>query len=137
MIDIIIDSVFDFNEQIIGVAESKALNPLTQAERDWTIKAWYEEIDEFKEGFAQQDIVKMADSALDLVYFAVGTLKRMGLTREQAVACFSTIHIANMTKKKGGQAKRGDFADDAGKPEDFVPPDQKIGQILFGDDSAR
>jgi predicted HAD superfamily Cof-like phosphohydrolase len=134
-IDTIVSSVFDFNEQIIGVAADKPLNPLTEAEAQWTAKAFREETEEFEQAFADQDIVKMADSALDIVYFAIGTCKRMGMTREQTVASFLAIHNANMTKKKGKVAARGDFADDAAKPADFVPPDQAIGRILFGDDA--
>lgn len=133
-IDILISAVFDFNEQVIGVPADKPLNPLTEKEATWTAKALREEIVEFEQGFEQQDIVKMVDSCLDEVYFAIGTCKRMGLTREQTVACFMAIHTANMTKKKGKVATRGDFADDAAKPADFVPPDQAIGKILFGDD---
>lgn len=134
--DTIINQVFDFNEHVIGVPADKALNPLTEAEATWTAKAFREETDEFETAFADQDIVKMVDSALDLVYFAIGTCKRMGLTREQTAACFAAIHTANMTKKKGKVAARGDFGDDAAKPADFVPPDQAIGRILFGDDSG-
>jgi predicted HAD superfamily Cof-like phosphohydrolase len=76
-------------------------------------------------------VVKMVDALLDLCYFAIGGLRRMGLTEEQARGCFLAIHNANMTKKKGGQAKRGNFEDDAVKPADFVPPDQAIAHILL------
>lgn len=127
-----IQEVFAFNDIVINVGQ-RPLNPLTQTEAEWTLKAWAEESDEFRDAWENQDIVKMVDSALDLCYFAIGTLRRMGLTVEQAQACFQAIHEANMRKKKGKKAERGDFEDDAVKPEDFVPPDELIGNILFGD----
>jgi predicted HAD superfamily Cof-like phosphohydrolase len=127
----LINAVFDFNERVIKTPVNQPLGPLTQAQFDWTVKAYKEETKEFVEGAVNQDMIKMVDSCLDLVYFAVGTLKKLGLTREQAHACFMAIHIANMRKEKGEVAGRGGD-EDAKKPENFVPPDEQIGVILFG-----
>lgn len=126
----IVDMVFDFNEQVIGIGDLD-INPLNQATMDWTEKAYLEELDEFKEAFSKQDVVGMVDANLDLIYFALGTLKKMGLSRGHVRECMAAIHQANMSKKKGVQAKRGDHADDAVKPEGFVPPEEVIGEILF------
>ena len=107
------------------------MNPLTQKQFDWTVKFCNEEVDEFKEAFAKQDIVGMVDAVWDLIYGAMGTLKKMGLTREQATACLFAIHEANMTKKKGVTHRGSE--EDAAKPADFVPPEERIGHILFGE----
>lgn len=130
--DPIFNAIFDFNERVIGTPAEVPLNTLTQKQFDWTIKFCQEELTEFSDAYKEQDIVKMVDGVLDLVYGAIGTLKKMGLTREQAYACMVAIHKANMTKEKGVVAHRGSD-EDAAKPANFVPPDQAIGVILFGD----
>lgn len=127
-----IAEIYQFNNECLNLPE-RPLNPLTfkQGEFEFTKGAFLEEIEEMQQGYDQQDIVKMVDSVLDLCYFAVGALRRMGVSEDQARACFLAIHNANMTKKKGANATRGNFADDAVKPEGFVPPDQAIAHILL------
>ena len=126
----IVGKIFDFNERVIGTPVELDFNCLTKKQFDWTIKFCQEELTEFTEAYEQQDMVKMVDGILDLIYGAMGTLKKMGLTREQVYACMNAIHAANMTKDKGVVASRGSD-EDAVKPADFVPPDEAIGQILF------
>lgn len=123
----IISAVYDFNEQVIGLNEV-TLNPLTTDQQVWLNKFVNEELSEFNEAFAKQDVVAMVDAVWDLIYGAMGTLKKMGLTREQAYLCFTTVHRANMRKKKG-VTHRGS-AEDAVKPADFVPPEAAIARIL-------
>lgn len=126
----VINAIFDFNEQVIGTGDV-SLNTLTEKQFNWTIGFCQEELAEFTEAYQKQDIVKMVDGILDLIYGAMGTLKKMGLTREQVFACMMAIHTANMTKKKGMTARGSE--EDAAKPAEFVPPDQAIGHILFGE----
>lgn len=126
----LINSIFDFNEQVVKVADTQ-INPLDKKRFDWTIKFCEEELEEFGEAYDNQDVVKMVDGICDLIYGAMGTLRKMGLTRQQAYDSFMAIHAANMTKVKGEVANRGGD-EDATKPADFVPPDQAIGHILFG-----
>lgn len=131
--NLLINSIFDFNERVVKTPIDQPLGLLTQAQFDWTVKAYKEETQEFIEAAVQQDLIKQVDACLDLTYFAIGTLKKMGLTREQAHACFMAIHTANMRKEKGAVAGRGGD-EDAAKPKDFVPPDRQIGYILFGNE---
>jgi hypothetical protein len=127
-----IAEIYQFNNEVLSLTE-RPLNPLLykEGEFQFTKTAFLEEIAEFEEGFQKQDVVVMADSIIDLCYFAIGALRRMGVTEDQARACFLAVHSANMTKKKGKLEKRGDFEDDAVKPADFVPPDQAIAHILL------
>lgn len=126
----LIHHIFEFNEQIIGINDVE-LNPLSQEQIHWTYKALSEEVAEFMTAADQEDIVGMVDAMLDLTYFAIGTLKKLGLTREQAVGCFHAVHTANMTKKRGGKATRGNFEEDATKPAGFVSPEMAMAQLLF------
>jgi len=128
MHDPLIRSIFDFNEQVIKTPAQLELNPLTQKQFDWTNTFVLEELREFKEAFEAQDIVKMVDAVGDLIYGAMGTFKKMGLSREQTVLCFMAIHKANMTKSRGDKGRGSD--EDAVKPEDFVPPEEAIAKIL-------
>lgn len=124
----IIDQIYDFNEQVIGI-EAGELNPLTQKQFEWTTKFVQEELTEFHDAFNQQDIVGMVDAIGDLIYGAMGTFKKMGLNREHVRLCFAAIHAANMTKKRGDKGRGSD--EDAVKPADFVAPEQAIADILF------
>lgn len=125
----LIDQIFDFNEQIIGTDQVE-LNPLTDLQHNWTQRFVQEELTELEEAFKEHDIVKMVDAVGDLIYGAMGTFKKMGLSRDQVRLCFTAIHEANMTKKKGNKGRGSD--EDAVKPADFVPPEQVIANILFG-----
>jgi len=126
----IINAIFDFNEQVIGLPNVE-LNVLNDKQAEWMHKFCLEELDEFTLARQEQDIPAMVDAVLDLIYGAMGTLKKMGLTREQVYQSMMYIHEANMTKKKG-TTHRG-HEEDAVKPESFVPPERKIGKLLFGD----
>lgn len=123
----IIDWIFDFNELIIGTGDVE-LNALTVKQFEWTDGFVQEELDEFREAFSKQDLVGMVDAIGDLIYGAMGTFKKMGLTREQVRQAFAAIHAANMTKKRGNKGRGSD--EDAVKPEGFVPPEEAIAHIL-------
>lgn len=127
----IIDQIFDFNEQVIGTAVNQSLGMLTAKQHDWTQTFCKEELTELREGFDKQSIVLVVDAVGDLIYGAMGTFKKMGLTREQVRAVFSAIHGANMSKKKGDKGRGSD--EDAVKPAEFVAPDVAIGHILQQD----
>jgi phosphoribosyl-ATP pyrophosphohydrolase len=124
----IIDQIFDFNEQVIGLGDIE-FNPLTAQQQAWTNKFIEEELAEFNDAYAQQDIVGMVDAIGDLIYGAMGTFKKMGLSREHVRAVFTAIHTANMTKVRGNKGRGSD--EDAVKPEGFVAPEEAIADILF------
>ena len=134
--DSVFDAIYDFNEQIVKV-EDRPLNPLTSDQRKWMSRALREEIKEFDDAETLLDhrdmVVEQVDALIDAVYYAVGGLKKMGLTRNDAFACFWAVHRANMTKRRGSVAKRGDFGEDAVKPEEWVDPKTRIKKILYGE----
>jgi len=124
----IIDQIFDFNEQVINLGDIE-FNTLTQKQFDWTVNFCQEELREFQDAYEKQDLVGMVDAIGDLIYGAMGTFKKMGLNREHVRECFTAIHNANMTKKRGDKGRGSD--EDAVEPADFVPPEQAIADILF------
>jgi predicted HAD superfamily Cof-like phosphohydrolase len=136
--DPVFDAIYDFNEMVVGVAVDLKINGLTDDQRKWMSKALREEAKEFDDAEAvmshsfEDFVVAQVDALLDSIYFAVGGLKKMGLTRAQAYECMMAVHRANMNKKRGGKASRGNFAEDAVRTEEFVPPEAAIKRIIFG-----
>lgn len=121
--------VIEFNRDILGIA-ARAIEPLNFTESSHLIKCLNEETQEFKEAYEYGDFIKQTDSLLDLVYFALGGLYKMGFTADMTAEIFTAIHEANMTKKKGKVAHRDTGAADAVKPNGWIPPEQRIADIL-------
>ena len=61
-----------------------------------------EEVDELREGLANQDIVEIADALTDILYVVYGAGHAFGIDLD---ACYNEVHRSNMTK-----------LDDEGKP---------------------
>jgi len=128
--DRIVDRIFRFNENVVKAtppAGSPALL-LFGDEREWLAMALREEVSEFKDA---EDLTGQIDALVDLCIFAIGGLARMGLTREQAQACFEAVLNANDRKAAGKKATRdvGDVKD-AVKPEGWVGPEETIRRIV-------
>lgn len=122
--------VVEFNQRVLNIAPRR-IALLNQAEFDISVKSLTEEIEEFKEAYAEGDLIKSVDSIFDGMYFSIGVLYKMGLTPETINAGLTAVHEANMEKKLGVNARRGDgTAADAVKPEGWVPPEERIGAIL-------
>lgn len=134
----IVERVFDFNEQVVGV-DPPGIRPLDPAEAGWLSSALKEEADELTDASYGGDdpsgeeemVVDQIDACLDAAIFAIGGLARMGLTREQAEACFHAIMDANFEKKAGVKPGR-EGAKDAVKPEGWVGPEARIKEIIYG-----
>jgi predicted HAD superfamily Cof-like phosphohydrolase len=123
-----IRKVYDFNRQVVGVS-LRPLGALPSTEHKWLVAALREEADELEK--AEGELVDSVDAILDSIIFAVGGLCRMGLSPNQARACFDAIIACNSMKVAGKKASR-DFGDtqDAVKPEDWVGPEENIRRIL-------
>lgn len=126
----IVDQVYEFNTQCLGLT-NRERGLLSQAELNYADKAIKEELQEFVDAHAEQDYIGAIDGAIDLVYFGIGFLVRMGLKAEEIKQMMSAVHDANMAKKAGTQDKRGgEGVVDAVKPEGWVPPEERIIAIL-------
>lgn len=124
------EQVSEFNSLILGIKD-RVLGPLSQSEAIHLQKALHEEANELMEGVDEHDFIKQIDSLIDSIYFALGGLYKMGLSTDQVINIFNAVHDANMTKKKGVVQKR--FVDgsvDAIKPDGWVPPEERIAEIL-------
>lgn len=133
----IVERVFDFNKQVVGV-DVPCIHPLSLEEAGWLSSALKEEADELTDASwtrtpsdVQEAVVDQVDACLDAAIFGIGGLARIGLTREQAEACFHAIMDANFEKKAGVKPGR-EGAKDAVKPEGWIGPEARIKEILYG-----
>ncbi len=121
-----------FNSEILNIKDRQP-GLLTIGELEYAGKAIEEELAEFQEAHANQDMIGAVDAAIDLTYFAFGFLYRMGLTSDQIIACCAAVHEANMAKAASRNvSKRVSGEVDAEKPDGWVGPEEAIGAILSG-----
>jgi predicted HAD superfamily Cof-like phosphohydrolase len=124
------DNVVDFNQKVLKI-DQRPIGLLPDAEQKITLKCLREEIDELEEAIQKGDIIGCIDALIDLKYFATGGMYKMGLMADTIDQCEEAVHSANMEKKLGVNARRGDgSAADAVKPETWVPPEERISEIL-------
>lgn len=130
--NLFVEQVIDFNEKIIGVGQ-REIGLLSDKELEYAIKAIDEEKQEFLQAHRQQDVIGAVDAVIDLMYFGIGFLRRMGLTAQQISDCMTAVHEANMAKKLSmAVQKRVEGVPDAAKPEGWVGPEERIAFILGG-----
>ena len=125
-----VSAVCESNQEILGIAQRDPAS-LVENEFEISLKCLQEELDEFIDAVDAQDYVGQIDALVDLLYFGIGVLYKLGLTPEQIHECCMAVHHANMSKKRGTNAKRDTGAADAVKPEGWVPPEQLIQRIIM------
>lgn len=126
-----IQDVVYFNRIVLGVTRTQPAL-LSEEEATWLGMALAEEIGEFEEAHHDRSIPRSVDALIDLIYFAIGGLYRLGLSEGQIADCFSAVHEANLTKRIGVKSSRpqdGSVAD-AVKTPDFADPIHEIREIL-------
>jgi predicted HAD superfamily Cof-like phosphohydrolase len=124
--------VVAFNRDILGI-DRRTKSLLEAAELDQTTKCLREEIDELERAHQNTDFIEGVDALIDLVYFAIGGLYRMGLSPEEIAQCAEIIHNCNMRKEKGVVWRRGDgSAADATKPSGWKGPEELMAVVLGG-----
>lgn len=130
MSDQFVKSVVEFNEKILLIRDrEKAL--LNDSEFKISVECLNEEVQEFIEAHKNQNFIGAIDAIIDLQYFAIGVLYKMGLKADQISRCMQAVHDANMNKKRGVKAGRGDgIAADAVKHEGWVAPEERIAEIV-------
>lgn len=72
------------------------------------------------------DMVEAVDGLCDLLYVVFGTFDAFGI---DATPYFQAVHEANLTKLTGPVDEHGK----RGKPPGFVPPNEKIRELLIKD----
>ncbi len=127
-----VSQVFEFNERILKI-EQRDIGLLSDQELEYAIKAATEELIEFEDAHRLQDVFGAVDAVVDLLYFGIGFLKRMGLSEEQVSHSMAAVHYANMSKKLSHSVtKRVEGVADASKPEGWRGPEEAIAEILGG-----
>ena len=132
----IFGQITQFNQEVVGIHRD-LVKPLSELEAQWLVATLKEETEEFEDALVVDDsevaLQGQADALMDLVYFAVGGLTRLGITPEKMHRIFQVVHNANMSKKKGVKKERAVAFDlDCKKPDGWVSPDSAIHTILFG-----
>lgn len=100
-----INEVFEFQRKVLKVLKPK-IGEMTAAEYKFLNDAILEEHYEFDEAVKAGNVIDQVDALFDLAYFAIGGIYKLGLTPEQAQACFEHIHKTNMTKEIGTKKGR-------------------------------
>lgn len=129
--------VAEFNERILRLPpkyeNNEPVQGLSDADFTLSMKQLREEISEFEYADEKDDKAGQVDALLDLIYFALGILYKMGLSPLEINTLFEAVHNANMTKsagKKKGREVEG--AIDAVKPVDFKDPKNVIEGVING-----
>ena len=81
-----------------------------------------EEVDEFFD--AEKDVDRL-DALCDVVFVAVGSMHKLGLTPQQIDKAMNTVCDAN-DKKLANKKSNGKIS----KPKDFIGPEPKLQKIL-------
>lgn len=129
--------VAEFNEQILRLPpkwdNNEPVTGLSDADLQLSHKQLLEEICEWEDADLDDNLPGQVDAMLDLIYFALGILYKMGLSPLEINTLFEAVHNANMTKstgKKKGREVEG--ATDAVKPVDFKDPKNIIEGVING-----
>ena len=129
--------VAEFNEEVLCIPSrwwnDEPIQSLTDANLMLSLKQLNEEIHEFETADEANDLAGQVDAMLDLIYFALGILYKMGLSPLEINTLFTAVHNANMTKaigKKKGREVEG--AVDAIRPADFIDPKIIIEGVING-----
>lgn len=116
----LIEDVYEFNREIIGTEQPKIPTTLNRERLLFALTAMYEELHEFTVASNQKNIAESLDAMIDLIYFALGRVYELGITKEQFEKCWDLVQQKNMAKKRGTKNRGTD--QDACKPEGWVAP---------------
>ena len=117
-----------FNHELVGVPKREFKTRLDIDEYDWLREVLSEEMGEFIGSYYSDDFIGQVDALIDLIYFAMGGLTRLGVTADEAEAVFYAVHEKNMLKKAGSKGRGSEL--DATKPESWEGPEAEIKRIL-------
>jgi predicted HAD superfamily Cof-like phosphohydrolase len=123
------EMVVDFNQKVLLI-EKRKLGLMDPAEFSLSLKYLRGEIQEMEEAYDLGDIVGVLDGLIDLNFFLLGVVYKMGISEESFNQAFKVVYEANMQKKLGLGRKGSEDILDAVKPEDWVPPESRLQEIL-------
>jgi predicted HAD superfamily Cof-like phosphohydrolase len=110
--------VMSFREKVLGQPRKLVPQALSKSDKASQIVFFDEEIQEFEDAESLED---QADACMDLIYFSLGALVKMGV---HPGAVMGAVHKANMNKEPGVKPSRKDVGTkDAIKPKDWSAPD--------------
>lgn len=122
----LINDVYEFNKEIIGTEQPNEPQVLNRERLLFALTAMYEELHEFTVANNQNNVAESLDAMIDLIYFALGRVYELGVTKEQFEKCWDTVQLKNMAKKRG--TKNRGTEQDACKPDGWVAPN--LGDVL-------
>lgn len=132
------EQVYDFNLNLLEIDKPGHIHKLEGGEIEFLLNALREEVDELEEcsvgaaAFPGHSRAHQVDALVDLIYFAIGGLARMGIPVEIAKLMFSTVHKANMQKQIGKKEGRSAHLDvkDASKPAEWQDPVDQLHTLI-------
>lgn len=110
-----IDELIKKQHKHFGIDHDGPARSLSSDEEAFRVAAMLEELSEF---ILAKTLHDKYDALIDLIVFASGTLERMGLRVEPALAA---VIDSNLEKRLGPNTKRGGFKLDLVKPEGWQP----------------
>ena len=119
MLEGMTSDVDDFHNRVIGLPVVQSPTLLPEPRHVWAKDFLQEELNEYCDAWANQDLEDAVDALVDLVYVAIGRLLEMGIPPQEA---WDVVHRANMAKVRGKSPHRNSETD-AAKPENWEPPD--------------
>lgn len=123
------EQVSGFNREVIGYVQPNDITSLPQDVKDLSLIQLREEVTELEEAKTATDEL---DALIDLIYFALGAIYKMGVSPQLFNTATTIVHQSNMTKSAGKKANRGydGTAVDAVKPTDFISPEEILSVLI-------
>lgn len=126
------DDVGDFHEKFdLDNVTHRGVGPRDVPREliDFRVRFLEEELQEFKDAVAANDVPKMFDALLDLTYVAMGTAHLCGFPWDEGWAEVQRANMAKVRARSDGSDSTRNSAWDVVKPEGWEPPD--LEQVLM------
>lgn len=126
-----IDQVFTFNRVVLGKGETEP-HLVDSEEMALSLHQFREEVQEIEDAYNAGSLVGVVDGLIDLQYYILGVVYKLGISEAVFRQCFDLVHLKNMEKMKGKKKGRDQYdAADAVKPEGWVGPEEEMAAIIF------
>jgi len=121
----------EFNREVLGFKPPQTASALLKRDGQISVMQLMEEATELGDAVIEDSLTDQVDALVDSIYFAYGTLFKMGIREHVLDEIFEVVHSANMTKAIGVKKGREvEGAVDAIKPKGWVGPEEQIAKIL-------